>query len=797
MDAPQFSSRDDDRWFAQSLPAPVLTCVETFLAAFPSLTSERSVISRMIASIIELLPDEAKGKFISFTLPAVVSRAKADQIFSGLETLEILTNSAKTESLAVAAPLLLEALTDQSIYYIFGRLESIAVTAGEARSEVFNRSLPEMLKGKIEEVNAGDLFAFQQLCRTAREETPEVCNLLKRISDEQTWQLSLLRGMFIITSTSDMLSPKAAIDCLSFCSEVISIAKLSGGGDIGTLFKEAADLWAKWGEPKRRHIARELIPLLQEVQPNISLWSLISLISALKMDGDKAEALISNGKGIGAKLGAEGLLHYTTRVQNWAGRFDGEYLKPLAYYFAAAILADREVVAEAVISEFSRVFGYSRVGENLMQLADAVVRLDEQIPVRLATELTNLKARSDHFLQTDKAIRKSPVAYLLAIIHKSGDSLFNNWRTTEKQSFERWTALEEYYAEPAVRLPKHLNFVLPISPEGNQVALKMGKKLDLNFIYGRQRCFTTPFPYAQRLILQRLHEILGEDFRYVGLKEAHVALPLIVKASFKDEKVYKDIVRLSFPLLAAATGVELGSLEPRKKGIDVDQVYNFLESLRLLIDDRMPVTLSKYGMERKFIGQFKEIASLKMIQNELKKIERVKPRTIWRVDLTASKNAFDGFYDQLAETCIYEKCGSDLDSPFFQPVRLTSFEHQQIIGCLYLVKGNVLGEPALIMAGGGPKGWVVKAADMEAFVDGIKSCLKEVVLAEGYTALYAAVGRAADGKNWTDEGRVAQHPEVRALLIPENAAVIDLAEHEHIPFPRNYEYGPIRRVVKL
>lgn len=258
---------------------------------------------------------------------------------------------------------------------------------------------------------------------------------------------------------------------------------------------------------------------------------------------------------------------------------------------------------------------------------------------------------------------------------------------------------------------------------------------------------------------------------------------------------FDSLARETFPLLATAEGLTLPELADTS---NATQTYDYLEALRLLVDDRLPITLERAGLERVFIDRLKHAAALPQIKSELRKFTHRESVRDCIVELSASKNALDSFYDQMAHSCILKKSGGDLTKPYFQPVRMIIRSQLEIVGCGYLVSGMIDGRRSLIWAGGGPNGNFLKGVDASIFVSRLVHELKLIAQDNGMTGgVWAAVGKPGEFSAWTDEGRVAQDERVRKPLIPGEAVIRRLKAREKIPFPENYSYGPISYVAYL
>ena len=783
-----------------------------FLKSFPAHDSKPEAVEKLLHDIINRLDEKSIYTFLTETLRIAPARAQIGQSFSPLKTLELLKNSAENGSLDLALHVLMSLLPTEPLYKLVGTLDAIAGNVGPAASEVFNISIP-LLLCREDDFTFTDLFVFSKLCTTARAETPRFCELLmSRLSGPMHSHLPTIEALSLVYQAGESVNRWAAVDCLNFCCDLLGTTDGERfTANLSKLMPKVSKAWEAWGEKDRVYIAEQFNEIFQKLHRPIPLRVTAEALSILTIPGDRAKQIVEQSQIIANTNSWEILISHLRRVAKLETMINSLYIGDATKLYAESEILDRADLTDKIVSTFSKVFGIERVQKRLKDFSSAIQRFSGLEIRDLEKDLKTLPDLASEMLVSDYPIEPSAAKYLTALMLIGGDDVFNLWKVPEAEIHRRWEDRVQFARIPIIKTSLSDVFEIPFRSEGYSFRFKENAKIDsnfANFIQGRQRVFTTPYPEIIGHTIREISKLLDIQYNYpVALKAAEV-IPLLVQASeHEDPKVFERAVKMSFPLLTEATAVNLPHLDPEAFIQDPDAIYDFLESLRLFIDDRLPVTFEHAGMARPAIERIKQIACLDQITNHLKKLEKNDPNQMMDILLLGVKNALDAYYDQMAETCVLEKSADDLENPAFQPIRIISQNERKVLGCWYVLRADVNSLPSLILAGGGPQTALIKGVDTKQFVGIILEKFAEIAERNNLDGgIFQAVGPAGNGALYTEQGRIAQHANVRDEILRYTGELIQLPKSEHIEFPSEYfsgtkssptYFGPIQQVLRL
>ena len=588
--------------------------------------------------------------------------------------------------------------------------------------------------------------------------------------------------------------------CLDFCIRMAPLIKGGYPPSAQFLLHEFPPLWKRWGESEQVNLGELLVEgLSNKTRDAHSLGFVRSLFGAL----DEIET-------------ARGILYGFSKFPNFKDEQDF-----LAYVRSAKALMPHVWESKVLLLGTILAAAYSQgYGETVTLLIEKMITdgpgirmtslmldfIHDYLNRASSSEISKLHYSIENEWQDWKQlifpseiIEDSPFHYLISRMLVGGLDSFNPWRIHEDQFKARWDSRIKQQLKPILHMDD-AHTMIEMTPQGYSMQLKEGKTVDQAFLHKVAELYRPKSDSDSHLQVSQLHTAIGRripEATTLSPRVADVFKLLTLSSQRLSFSEFKSIAGLALPLLAPACGYNVLSSAKNAAPSSPDETYDFLESLRLLVDDGIVPVLLNYGMERRCIDAIKEVASLKKIKRELAKFEKVHPRDEYRIDLDASKNVLDEFYDLLAETCIWKESGSQLEASYFQPIRATMYSTREIIGCWYTLKTKVVGEESLILAGGGLRRAKLKEVQIDQLCTKLINELKRVCKKNGLGGLYLAVGQPKDGRSWSSEGRIGQTEEVENAMVPSNPEVIELGADESVDFPKDYRYGPIRRVIKL
>lgn len=798
----QHSSRhaDDAQALFQSLGTrhPATASIKSFViehfeGSSPAYDMER--VQHLVDRIIDSFSPEGLRNFICDTLPRLLGSIVKPQMNSD-QLLVVLEQFSLNGALEHVVPHLLRDIPQASVALVIGRLTAISLHVKAAAPLVFSESIPMIIARCGHPFDSEQLYTFHGICKSMQVHTPEaireICSLFP---EEQYPQLSIKGIGRLIDICSQNLNCTSAVGCVRFCSGLVRAMKGVPTDIADMAFLEGARLWRSWGERDQYTLGETLVAQLASV-PGIVPLSHLSLIARHIMTPRQARAILAGSSEVLKVADTDMLEQHLLMVQPFLSVFPESRGGAIVGYMADGLLSGREGIYARLLGNlaFKGVNMY-RTGLSLDFLRQALTRFsaDEfrQLDEDMRTEWESWR----NMLYAGAHIEDTPLNYILGGMLVGGRESFNPWPITESEFYDRWKSRVGTQQAPLFDFDD-VSIEIPMAPRGVTVRLKQGATLDRGFLSHRYHQFLAPSQGEQIQLVGEICDMVSPESRHLKAPLVSDIFELLTHASETcSRQQYVQIVEKSFPLLAPAAGYELFALP--SSGATEDESFDYLESLRLLIDDGIVTILSQHGMARPFIDQIKRVASISKIERELSKFEKRQPLESFRVDFEASRNVLDEFYDQLAETCVREKYESALGSPYFQPVRGTIAGERDIIGCWYLLKAPVHGVESLMMAGGGLRRSVLKAVDSDLFHRRMISAFKGAASKLGLGGLYTAVGKAADGMPWTSEGRIAQTREAIDSIIQPDAEIIELSSQEQIDFPPNYVYGPVARLIRL
>lgn len=763
------------------------------------------VVAMRIAEIAARLEPADRDNFFDFTIREAASaqrhggkieeRAGDRAVPKGEAVLTMLEMCAANGSLGKTLPLLLRDFPPITLLAsIAGRLAAIAAATESASWQVFNRALPNIISSQNGLFNENDLHAFALLASKSKEVTPDVC--LKPVADLRQSlpesPVELVSTLFLITSTLESVGISSISQCVSSCCLFISLLDRPTEEDIRRIFGDVVALWQAWssgGDAEK--LNRQLYQLLVEKEPAVTAKDVSGILALCSVDPKKAGAIFDGSTALIGNMELEQLQNHFQRVHNRERSFE-RHLQPLAEFSAQTLRAERATLADIVLDRLMLACGPRKVADRLPFLTDMLTKFSADECAALRDDLPRIVQISAEVLTAPWAIELTPLTTLLVHFYAVSAESFNQWQPSPSLYRSRLMRRRNFYAPPAIEVGTHHEFYVPYSPIGSQVLLADNRREPVtDFIRGRERSFSLPRAEVARRHCETMVKLLyGPDVKEARAfhRDPPEVLQLVATAAQReDTRLFDQVAQLALPFLPAATGVRLPIMGAK---FDAESAFDYLETLRLLINDRLPVTFERFGMARFYIDRLKSLARLEQVVGELAHFTRREPTHRLLIQMRSSKNIVDEFYDQMAETCLYKTADSDLENPIAQPVRLYAPELEDIIGCLFLAKPEIEGVISLMMAGGGPRRSILKALGVDVLADEIVTHLHGIANESQFDGgVYCALGSGHE-----DEGRGGQYPEFRAALLRRSRGILRVAP---VNFPTNYRHGPVTRVFVL
>jgi hypothetical protein len=265
--------------------------------------------------------------------------------------------------------------------------------------------------------------------------------------------------------------------------------------------------------------------------------------------------------------------------------------------------------------------------------------------------------------------------------------------------------------------------------------------------------------------------------------------------TINDQQTLQRALKTLRPLLPELTGVTIPKI-----GADptLEQIHSFLTAVRVNFNGHIPEALRAKGITIEAETWRVVFANFtRPIVGELDKLRLSADREQKTIKLVATKGIYDAFYDAIGENCAGQY-GFALEELNFQPIRLIDPETNNHYGVVYVLKGRVDGNPALILAGVEIRKKYAYSISQTELIPKLIAALKQVAEHNKITGgVWTTVGKATEDATWSDDGRIAQYDVVRnALVKPGIAAFGDPRELEQIEFPPKFP-ETISQVVRV
>lgn len=792
-------------------------------ASFKGTAEEKEKAIGICKTIIDQLSPKDVRKFVTYTLKEVITRSEHNL---RNETFENLSKLQSCRALSTSFPVLLKAFPRITFArlsiseYLHNLSECIEK---DSQAEFFDTLFPSLL-GDTKNTDA------QYLIRTLND-------FLKKTESKPLHILKTFLPEFETSFLAQLPSVKRVEFLDSFCTRTagkpdvalkffFETASRLKKGNPETLKGSVLDNWEYWGPRGCQRIFRELSAIFSDRKPLYSkfVFALLSQINSTRSTSSN-------------RPDAKNGISYIKKVCSWIERFGSDYTTSIGDYFRRAVWNQKNPnIAHEFLEKLTKEFDEKRIRNHLPFLTGFLDNFHTRFPTadlqKFLGELDGIALRAQVLLTSRDSIENTPFHYLLFLILPDGADPLNPWRKSEKGLWDRFNGRDVKIKNdrkdeavqskepspplpPVLRVNPYCAFLIAVS---DSMQMKVGKQEEVrSFIKGLlqtkgsdkpkslQEQFLLPDAKEQIVQLGRIEKMIYGARKCPGYTQPVQILDLLAKAAKEcSDDVLRAIVPLALPFLAAATETHIPYLDEEVDSLTDAQLFDLLESIRILLDDRIVVTLEAMPHDvsvREKIEIIKNASPLsQMIRYTDPKFFELRLGTeTWKITAFAEKMIFYKSYDRAAETCILEKCPNDLPNPCFQPIYLFRLDTMDCIGCWYVTVGIVNGKRSLIMAGGGPRRSFLKMIDAKVFANEsiklMEKIAKENELAGG---VYQAVGRPIAGKKLSDctEGRVAQHISMKKALLDLKAS--DVIELEvAVPFPTDYKDGPIQYVIAV
>ncbi len=484
---------------------------------------------------------------------------------------------------------------------------------------------------------------------------------------------------------------------------------------------------------------------------------------------------------------------YLKFIQEWHEQVDKKNLWQFLKYSAGGFSTGRMDMYKNIMSNLHRAFGsMHRTSRYLSRLDEVMKRMNDQEIATLDDLSYRIDERIDRYIDNDIPESKDILDYVVCLILAEGHE--SPWQSSIDTFENRYDEKHDAELVPVYSYERSETRVRVCSKLGSRGRyIEHPRKANFAFTLSCARRYKAGTPVMRENAFLSITEDLGLQIPDLSAKHPESFLDLIHLASRTDDgEPFQKVVQKSYPYLAEATHTHLPPVD--ELSVRDARGYHFLESLRVLIDDRLPVTFERLGMERTFIDRLKDLANLKQIEAELRKYKSAPPDATWTITFSTSKNFLDACYDLLSETCIPETCGDDFYTPEFQPLRMTVKPERWLIGNFLTAISPIKKKRNLVLLGGGPQAAAFERMDPEEFALALRRECEEICRQQNLHDYCFAVGAPSKNKPFTDEGRIAQFPSLRKALVPLDSTIIELSEEEYIHIPKDYNKGPVTRV---